>query len=76
MIYESERPPGVSSVDNRIWDVVNCTAANRTRLPCDPPHVKCGCYLSKLVFFLTLLFFSMQKDFQLEMCLQKKVGSN
>ena len=42
MIHESERPPGVSSVGNRIWGLVNCTAVNRTCLPCDPPHVKCG----------------------------------
>ena len=42
MICQSERPPGVSSVGNRIWDVVNCTAVNRTCLPWDPPHVKCG----------------------------------
>ena len=30
----------------RSRDVVNCTAVNRTSLPCDLPHDKCGRWLS------------------------------
>ena len=51
MILESERPPGVLSVDSQIWDVMNCTAVNRTCLPCDPRHAKCGWYLSETTGF-------------------------
>ena len=42
MIRKSERPLDVSSVSDRVWDLVNCTAGNRTCLPCDLPHIKCG----------------------------------